>query len=81
MKFFNFTIYIVIFIFLIILIFALFLFLLMEILFAIIETKLYNNCVYVTHLIINPLCILLYIPITELIILSLNAKMEKLIQL
>ena len=74
MKYVNFTIYIVIFVFLIILIFILFLFLLMEILFGEIQTKLYNNFVYITNLIINPLCILLYIPITELILLSLKCK-------
>ena len=74
MKFVNFTIYIVIFIFLIILIFILFLFILMEILFGEIQTKLYEKCVYITNIIINPLCILLYIPITELILLSLKCK-------
>ena len=74
MKYINFSIYIVIFIFLIILIFALFIFLLMEILFGEIQSKFYNKCAYITSFIINPLFILLYIPITEFILLSLKCK-------
>jgi len=75
MKFVNFTIYIIIFIFLIILIFSIFLFLLIEILlFTEFHTKLYSKCVSITNLIINPLCIFLYIPINELILLPLKCK-------
>ena len=75
MKFVDFTLYIVIYILLIIIIFALFLFLLMEILlFGEFQTKLYSKCVLFTNLIINPLCICFYVPITELILLPLKCK-------
>ena len=74
MKFINFTIYVVIFTFLIVIIFGLFLFLLMEILLCEFQTKIYKKCVYVTNMVINPINIFLYIPISELILLPLKCK-------
>ena len=75
MKYINFSIYIVIFILLIIIIFALFLFILMEILLlSEFQTKIYENCVFLSNLIINPICILLFTPISELILLPLKCK-------
>ena len=77
MNFVNFNIYIVIFFILIFLIFCLFLFIIMEILFGDNQSKFYLTCVYIMNSIINPLAIFFYIPISELILLTLKCKNGK----
>ena len=74
MKFLDFNIYIVVFFILIVVIFCLFLIIIMEILFGDPQSKLFTKSIFVINLIINPLAIFLYIPITELILLPLKCK-------
>ena len=76
MKYVEFNIYLIIYFILVIFIFSFFILLLMQILFIKPESKTYLASVTIIRILIYPLFIFLYIPITELVLLPLKCNSE-----
>ena len=74
MKYVDFNIYIIIFFILVAFIFIFCVFILMQILIGKQESKFFLATVTLTRILIYPLCIFFYIPITELILLPIKCK-------
>ena len=81
MKYVKFDIYLVIFFILIIFIFAFCVFFVVQILFFKIESKIFLILIDIIRSLIYPLFILLYIPITELVLLPLKCNSENKVDL
>ena len=74
MKYVDFNIYLVLFFFFIIVVFVLCLFITMLILFDDPHSKIYVTSIYLTGMIINPLSVFLFTPITELILIPFKCN-------
>ena len=77
MKYVKFNIYLIIFFILVIFIFAFVILLIMQIIFIKPESKSFITSVNIVRLLIYPLFIFFYIPITELVLLPLKCNSEK----